>query len=382
MELSEIKTIVTSKCDKCGFCRAFCPLFRYRKMEGVSPRGKVLLCYYLLDNLMKPDERFVNNLSYCATCGKCEILCPSKTDTVDAFEHVRAVLTEQGVGPLPQWKKWGDHISKEYNPYLEKSVDRTSWLPGKVKRDVTSKNAEYVYFVGCTSSYRVNNIAMATIDILRKSGLDFTILNDEWCCGSPLLRTGQWKVMKELAQHNVDRINKVEADKMITTCAGCYRTWKVDYLETYKDLVDVDIDFDIIHTTELLADLMNKGELKPTKEFRKTVTYHDPCHLGRHAGVYEAPREVLRRIPGLELIEMPANRIEAWCCAAGGGFKSGFRKEAVEIAWMRVQEAIETGAEGLVSACPFCWKNFRDAIKAHKPKIELYDVAEIVNYTS
>ena len=350
-------------------------------MEGVSPRGKVLLCYYLLDNLMEPDERFAYNLSFCATCGKCEALCPSKTDVVDAIEYVRAVLVEQSAGPLPQWKKWGDHTSKEYNPYMEKSVDRTNWLPSKIKRDITSKKAEYVYFVGCTSSYRITNLALATIDIFRKLGLDFAILDDERCCGSPLLRTGQWKIVKDLAQHNVDRINKVEAEKMITTCAGCYRTWKVDYLETYKDLVDVDIDFDIIHTTELLADLMKKDELRPTKEFRKIVTYHDPCHLGRHAGVYEAPREVLRRIPGLELIEMPANRIEAWCCSAGGGFKSGFRKEAIEIAWMRVQEAIETGAEALVSACPFCWGNFRDAIEAHKPEIELYDVAEIVNYT-
>jgi len=381
MELSEIKTIVTSKCDKCGFCRSFCPLFRYRKMEGVSPRGKVLLCYYLLDNLIKPDERFVNNLSFCTTCGKCEILCPSKTDTVDAFEHVRAVLTEGGVGPLPRWKEWGVHINREYNPYLEKSADRTNWLPSKIKRDVTSKKAEYAYFVGCTSSYRLSNIAMSTVDILRKLGLDFTILNDERCCGSPILRTGQWKFAKELAQYNVDEINKVEADKIVTTCAGCYRTWKVDYKDVYKELVDVDIDFDIIHTTELLADLMKKGELEPVKEFKKRVTYHDPCHLGRHAGVYETPREVLKRIPGLELIEMPANRVEAWCCGAGGGFKSGFPKEALEIAQMRVQEAIETGAEGLVSACPFCWINFHDAIEAYKPKIELYDVAEIVNYT-
>jgi len=340
-----------------------------------------LLCYYFLDNLLKPDERFVNNLSFCTTCGKCEVLCPSKTDTVDAFEHVRFLLTEEGVGPLLRWRQWGEHVRKEYNPYMEKSVDRTTWLTSNIKRDIASKKAEYVYFVGCTSAYRVNNIAMATIDILRKLGLDFTILNGEWCCGSPMLRTGQWKFLKEMVQHNVDEIHKVEADKMITTCAGCYRTWKVDYGKTYKDLIGLDFDFDIVHTTQLLADLMRKGELRPVREFKKRVTYHDPCHLGRHAGVYEAPREVLRQIPGLELIEMPANRVEAWCCGAGGGFKSGFRDEALEIARMRIQEATETGADCLVSACPFCWTNFHDAMKVYKPKIELYDVAEIVNYT-
>jgi heterodisulfide reductase subunit D len=331
-----------------------------------------------LDTGDRVQTAFQEGIYDCSTCGKCSQVCPKDIAIPETtIEKLRMFSVREDLGPLPAQKKWGNHIKIEHNPYFERHVNRTKWL--KALSCKMPKKAEYVYFVGCTSSYRQKNIALATHRVLKKLGIDFTILKDEWCCGSPMLRTGQWNTMRELAQNNVENINKVEAKKVITTCAGCYRTWKVDYEKTYKNLVDIEFDFKIEHTTELLANLIKRDELKFEREFNKKVTYHDPCHLGRHVGTYDAPRKVLEAIPRLELVEMPRNREMAQCCGSGGGFKSGSNEEAIEIAWRRVQEAVETKAMVLTSSCPFCWKGFNDAIEKHRPNIELFDIVEIVN---
>lgn len=369
-----------AQCRKCRFCVIECPLYEVSG-SWMSPINKVQSAYYLYKYDLKPDNDFLNVLYYCSTCANCEALCKrvsAGVRVVELVEAVRAYLVNAGVGPLIEQRIWGNNIIEEHNPYMEKHANRTDWLPSKIKIKLPKK-AEYCYFVGCTSSYRQKNIARATVEILMKAGLDFTILEDEWCCGSPLLRTGQWDHFKEIAHHNVEVINRTGADKVITSCAGCFRVWKIDCATTYNNLIDIDIDFKTIHTTELLEELIEKGELNFASKYSRRVTYHDPCHLGRHAGVYKAPRKVMEAIPGLELVEMPRIKEEARCCGSGGGFKSGFRKAALEVAWSRVQEAIETGAEVLSSSCPFCWRGFYDAIKAHKAKIKLLDVVEIAN---
>jgi heterodisulfide reductase subunit D len=172
----------------------------------------------------------------------------------------------------------------------------------------------------------------------------------------------------------------VEADKIITSCAGCYRVWKVDVGEAYNFLIpDLNIDFETVHTIELLDDLIKKGELTIENEFNKKVTYHDPCHLGRHVGEYDAPRSVLNAIPGVEFVEMPQTREHSMCCGSGGGYKSAARVDSLQIGWLRVQQGLGTGAETLTSTCPFCWRNLHDAIVANNAKMEMLDIVEIVN---
>jgi len=342
------------------------------------------IAWAVLQGKLDLTNELAKRIYACTTCGYCSARCSMNiTSIIEAFraDVVNVDKKKQAeIAPLPAQKKWGDHVKKEHNPYLEKHADRTKWLASEIKREMPKK-AEYVYFVGCTSSYRQKKIARDTVEVFRKLKLDFTILEDEWCCSSPMFRTGQWEPVRKIVQHNVDITNKAEADAIITTCAGCYKTWKIDYTDTYKDLVGVEFDFKVVHTTQLLANLIKKGESELEKEFKKKVTYHDPCHLGRHAEVYDPPREVLRAIPGLELVEMPRNREWATCCGAGGGFKSGFRKESIKMARTRIEEAAETGAEALTSSCPFCWGNFREAIQANESKMELYDIVEIVNKT-
>lgn len=355
-----------------------CPSFHKFGFYSYTSGGRNIIARRLLEGKIKMDESLLKILYACTSCAACSENCTLDYSdyTCKVIEALRADAVAAGVGPLPSQRAWSERGLVEHNPYLESHAKRTEWIPSTVKQKLPKK-AEYVYFVGCTSAYREINIAKTTLEILMELDLDFTVMEDEWCCGSPYLRTGQWNPVKELAQHNVDTINKASASKLITTCAGCYRTWKEDYTGTYKDLVDVEFDFKVVHTVELLAELIKSGEIEFEGEIEKTVTYHDPCHLGRHLGIYDPPREVLKAIRNMKFVEMPRNREATWCCGAGGGFKSGFRNEAVEISRARIDEAKEIKAEVLTSTCPFCYRNFHDAIKTSNMNIELYDIVEI-----
>jgi heterodisulfide reductase subunit D len=292
---------------------------------------------------------------------------------VEIIEALRADCVKQGLGPLPNQKAFGDSTKKEHNPYKEKHKDRLNWAEGiEVKQ---KEKAEVLYFVGCTSSYRQQELARNTVKILNKLDIDYTVSEDEWCCGSPLMRTGQLDVVDELIKNNLELIKKVGAKKVITSCAGCYRTLKVDYPK-YTEMIE---GVDILHITQFLRDYVKSGALKLKNDKKLLLTYHDPCHLGRHAGVYDVPREIIQSLPGIELVEMPRNRENSWCCGAGGGVKAGFRDWAVEIANQRVEEAEGTGAEILLSTCPFCATNLKDAIQATGSKLKFMDLVDLLD---
>jgi heterodisulfide reductase subunit D len=223
------------------------------------------------------------------------------------------------------------------------------------------------------ATYRAKEIARSTIELLKKAGVDFKLLGkDEWCCGSVLLRTGNTKIVKEMAEHNIEAFKKSDTAQVITSCAGCYRTLKKDYEEIFGKQ-----DFEVVHIVDFLEKLIEEGKLKFPKVNMK-VTYHDPCHLGRHMGVYESPRKILKSIPGLELVEMARNRQNARCCGAGGGVRSAFRDLSNKMADARLKEAEETGADVLTSACPFCTFAFRDAAKRNGSKMRVLDLPELL----
>jgi len=371
-----------------GSFQPTCPSGEKYKFEAYFGGGKSWLARAVLEGRVDiKDLALVDILFACPTCGSCQQQCTLEEPEVgyhhrimSLIEALRADAVNAGSGLPGKQKAFGVHIGKEHNPYMETHKDRLNWLAPNVK---LLENAETVYFVGCTSSYREKELAKATVDVFQKVGLDFTIMKDEWCCSSPLLRTGQWETSwvsaKNVAQHNVNEAAKVGAKQIVTTCAGCYRAWKKDYLEEYRDVLDSTHNFEIIHTTQLLERLLKDGTLKPKKEIKMRVTYHDPCHLGRHMDVYDAPRTLLQAIPGIELVEMPRNRENAWCCGSGGGVKSGYPEWALEIAGERIKEAEALGVEAIVSACPFCERNLTDAINKYGSKLKVCDVVELVN---
>ena len=374
-------------CVKCGQCRSIyqepgrgrtCPSGDLRRFEAYYLGGKNLLLWGLLRGKISWSKYLAEILYHCTLCGNCAQQCQVVEIHYYALEWLEAARREAvrlGFGPMPEHKRFGEHTAKEHNPYLEPHEKRWDWLP--FNKESLPEKAEVVYFVGCTSSYRQKEIAIATVNILKKLGVNFTILwregFDEWCCGSPLERTGQVEIVKELAEHNIAAIERTGANTVITSCAGCYRMLKEDYRERYG----LKSEFDVLHMLHLILDYVKKGKLK-LKELKAKVTYHDPCHLGRHMGVYEEPRELLRMIPGLELIEMERTKENAWCCGAGGGVMAAFKELASYAAHERVLEAERTGADILVSSCPFCWRNLNDDIKRHEHKISMKDITELI----
>jgi heterodisulfide reductase subunit D len=230
-----------------------------------------------------------------------------------------------------------------------------------------------LYFPGCMATYRAKDIAESTIELLKRADVEFMLLGeDEWCCGSVAFRTGDVDVGKEMAEHNVDVFKESGADVVVTSCSGCYRTLKQDYEEMAGSQ-----DFEVKHFLELLKELIDEGKLKFPKTNMK-VTYHDPCHLGRHSGIYEVPRDILKSVPGLELVEMARNRQNARCCGAGGGVRAGFHELSDKMADSRLSEAEETGADVLTSACPFCTFALREAAERKGSKIRVLDMPELL----
>jgi len=398
-ELTELAKLFDkiSMCTHCGNCKYF---YEYGALENLAApgcpqgdkflfdaymgsRGKIALAKGLLSGRIDFTDTVSHVLFTCTTCAACRSMC--ETDVRDyiirIFEALRYEAWRAGVEIPAGIKRWRAHIAVERNPYMEKHAERTAWIPREIKEKLPKK-ARYLYFVGCTSSYRQKNIALATLKLLVNLGIDVTVSEDEWCCGSPLLRTGQWDLAKEFAEHNAQLMEEHGAEAIITTCAGCYRTLSKDYQEGppdgYKDILGVGFSGKVIHTIQLLEELIKKGEIEFVGSFDKVVTYHDPCHLGRHAGVYDSPRSVLNAIPGLKLIEMKRARQYSFCCGAGGGVRGAFPEYSLETAAKRVREAEATGAEVLTSVCPFCWRNLSDAIQMIGSKMKMMDITEIL----
>jgi heterodisulfide reductase subunit D len=380
----------------CGHCMG-CNVFNWwtlNKWIECCPSGKKFgfLSYYavgrvelgraLLEEEIEPEDvEALKKIVYaCVLCGACTIQCKEfkEMDNVGVIEALRAKMVELGYGVMPEHEKFAQSIEKEHNPYGEPHAKRFSWLPKETKID---EKAETAYFVGCTSAYREQELAKATVKLLNKAKIPFQILgSEEFCCGSPLLRTGQREPAIEIAKHNVETIRKKGIKKVIFSCAGCYRTFKEDYPKIVGDL-----GFEVQHITQYLAQLLKEGKLKLSKKLDKVITYHDPCHLGRHinitkkkVGVFDDPRDLLKAIPGVNFKEMIRIRENAWCCGAGGGVKSAFKDLALDTAIDRIDEAVATGANILVSACPFCRRNLMDAIKAKSKNIVYKDIIELL----
>lgn len=258
---------------------------------------------------------------------------------------------------------------KMFNPYGESNSNNEDLKKGYN----LPNNAEWVYFIGCTSNYRQKNLRDATIRFLKKAKINFTLI-DEHCCCSPIIRTGQIRPVEDFVKHNLTQIKSVGASKVITSCAGCYRTIKKDWIK-----YDSNLNVEVFHTIELIKKFLDENRLKFKSNYEKILTYHDPCHLGRHVGMYEVPREVITQIPGINFVEMKRNKENAWCCGAGGGVKIGYPDWALDVSGERLEEATKTGASIVSSICPFCRTNLSDANQKFGMNFEILDLMEIID---
>ncbi len=365
-------------CNNCGSCRQQCTILRTDILEGFSPRSRMTIAGNLYLNKIGITEKTKDVIFSCTLCGICDNSCPSGVDVTETIKATRKYLIDKGAGP-EGISKLIDSIIAEKNIFSLDNEDRIEWsseIEELVKPHV-KKQAELAIFVGCQESFKgsLYNIPDSLVRIFNKAGIDFTLLgDDEWCCGRPyfLLGLKEGKVT-ELIKYNIEKMKALGVKKIVTTCPGCYESWKVDYKKFDKEM-----DIEIVHSSEILAQLVKEGKIKPIKEIRKKVVFQDPCELGRQGGIYDAPRDILKSMPGIELIELEREKADAYCCGGGGLCKAAYPEKAIKIASDVVDKYIEAGCELIVTSCPACFDNLFTAIDENKKDIKLLDIHEML----
>jgi len=287
-------------------------------------------------------------------------------------------MVRRGYYPEP-FNNLLETVTTKYNISGDDPEERLIWSENleKVPQGVKGKDtAEFVYFVGCTPSFypQAYGIPQATVAVMEKAGLDYTVLGkEEHCCGYPLIIAGMADAVKELVEHNVEAVRAKGARTLVAGCPSCYHTW----LHEYPRIIGEPLGFEVRHMTELLEELLVQGRIK-LGEFPRSITYHDPCDLGRNSGIYDAPRNVIRSIPGVSLVEMEENRQYALCCG-GGGDVAMWNREVVEaVARRRLLQALDTEAQVLVSACQQCKRTLMTAARQEKVRMQVLDIVELV----
>ena len=360
-------------CIQCGFCRAGCPVFAQTHMESYNAKGFVTLAFGLYDGSLKPSKELAEKFYHCTTCMNCKAKCPAGVKTPYIVQAARARLAEAGFMP-EGFQAMVKDMTEMGNPYGDEPAKKAELLPDNLK--AAAPDSEALLFMGCSPALKDIRIVPATLKLLEKAGVSVTTMGaDESCCGFPAYLAGAPET-KRLFERNTDKITKLNPKVIITPCAGCARTYK----ELYPKLAGLKVP--AMHIVEYLAQLIKEGRLKITGEFKHAVAYHDPCDIGRHLGIYEPPREILKALPGLKLVEFAENRNFAKCCGGGGGFKAYDTPMSLAIAEKRVLAAIAAGADTIVSACPTCKSNLSQAAaklaKEGKPRVQVMDITELL----
>jgi Fe-S oxidoreductase len=359
-------------CIQCGKCTGGCPM---ATKTSLNPRN---LIYRLLVAGNGFDIEGREELWDCTTCNTCASRCPKLVNPMEIVISLRSAFVEKG-RVHPNVKTALESTFRHGNPLTMPREDRGLWADGLSIKPF-EEGMDYLYYVGCTPSYdpRVQKVAQSLVRLLQQTGLSFGILgNEESCCGSEVRRLGEAGLFEMVVEETTEAYKSLGVGKMFTTSPHCFNVFKNDYVTI---LGEAEPMMQVQHYTQVLAGLLERGELKLTGTLEKTITYHDPCYLGKHNGVFDEPRTVLTSIPGVKLVEMDRSREKSLCCEGGGGrmWLEG-TNPGTRLAQQRVQEALETGAEILATACPFCLLTLDEAVKHlnAQDKIQVMDIAEL-----
>jgi heterodisulfide reductase subunit D len=337
--------------------------------EHDCARGKLTIAQGLLEGQLSYSPELIDLIFADPDCGLCTWVCNNlpQLDPPAVWRAMRRDIVSAGLGPPEPLQEKDDRVRERHNTFGAKA-DRAEWARGL---DL-AQEGELLYFAGCYAAYTQTEIATATVAILKESGVTLAHLGEqEWCCGVTQFHDGSTAIAEEMARHNVTAIESSGAKSVLTSCAECYKVLKIDY----PDLVG-ELPFEVLHVSEFLAEMVREGSLSLDEGLpEKRVTFHDPCHLGRHGNVYEQPRSVIEAIPGVELVEMQRHRNYAWCCGYGADMVSCMRPElASQIAGDRMEEARKAGAEAVITACPRCVRGLSRANGA----LTVYDLTVVV----
>jgi Fe-S oxidoreductase len=356
------------RCFQCGLCDVVCP---WNQVRTFSMRKIVREATFGLTEIESED------IWRCTTCGRCPQQCPRDVRQIESGVALRRIATQYGVFPKPvsPIRTASGSLIGEGNPLGEERARRSDWAEGLSVKMYT-EGTDLLYFPGCYLSYdpRLQKVAKATANILSLAGVDFGILGpEENCCGESIRKTGDEELFRRLARENIKTFIDHGVKKILVSSPHCYHTFKNEYPEFM-------VNFEVVHITQYLFELIREQRIELTKEYEKIVTWHDPCYLGRHNGIYDEPREVLKKVPGLGLNEMADSRAESLCCGGGGGRIWMETPKGERFSDLRLEQALGVGAEVLVTTCPYCITNFEDSrltLDATE-KIEIKDITEII----
>jgi Fe-S oxidoreductase len=335
------------RCTKCGFCQATCPYYLTTREEWSVARGRLRMARAVIQGTLPLSGSTVRGIYHCFSCRACNVTCPSGVPVDDILIEARADLARQGLLPEPL-ARMGQTVTATGNLTGEEAQARRSWMQNLESDPPQADRHDTIYFVGCVSSLypQTFGLPQGMARLLKRAGVDYGVLGgDEVCCGYPLYLSGLMDEARAMAQANLRAVREAGARRVVTTCPSCCRTWRT----FYPELLGEEHDLEIVHATQWLAEA--DLSLRPLE---KTLTFHDPCDLGRGLGIYEAPRDFLKRIPGARVVEMRNNRAEALCCGGGGNMESLDLENSKAVAQMRMEQAVEAGADYVVTACPQC----------------------------
>ncbi len=374
-------------CTGCAVCGEVCPavnaagdghlsgLYRldWRRRAGKTGAGWLRRLY----GRRHPDRQewkdFAETVYRCTLCGNCTEVCPAGIGLKDLWLSLRQELVELGAHPA-KVDLIREHLAHNRNVFGEDQEERTEWVEDldEPPDDLFVKEqAEVVYFTGCVASFfpLAQQIPMALAEVLEAAEVDFTLLGEEeWCCGFPLLGSGNLPAAHELMEHNLVAVRAKGAREVVFACPSCYMMWREHYPESGLKLS---------HATQFLGRLLGQDRL-PLREQKLTVTYHDPCDLGRAARIFEAPRRVIRALPGVELKELADNRENCLCCGGGGNLEMIDQELNAEIARRKVEQVLTTGAQAVVSGCQQCLRTMATHARRNKLPLKVMDVAQLV----
>ncbi len=385
-----------------------CPAGIEYGWEAFWNAGKVWIARSILNGDLALTQQVRDVIMPCNTCGMCSAQCENKIPTVDIIEALRAACYEAGVPLIDKHQLVKKLAEANDNPYGGKKEDRMKWAKDAgLGKFINNKSAKIGFFVGCTASYRQTEIAIGAAHIFEKLGINFTLIEGEVCCGSPFFRVGAIDTAQKFVNKNMELYKDLKF--VLFCCSGCYRTFTIDYPKWLKE---GKLPFKTMHAIEFIANQVRDGRIKfkPNADLKgKVVTYHDPCHLGRHFGVefeqeliaqsknlmmdirkldkklddwFDKPRLILRQLEkdvGIVFKEMYRIKLNSFCCGAGGGVRSGFADFSLHTSSLRLDEANAIGAQIVTTECPFCWRNLTDANDLYKHGVKVYGLLEMID---
>ena len=374
-------------CTNCQACADICPavsaardvelsaLFRMKGLkEIVKSRTGLFRKIFKKEGPSEEDWKHFSNTAFrCTLCGNCQEVCPVGIHLKGLWLSLRQDLVHSGAYPK-KINMIKENLEESCNVFGEDNEERAEWVEDmrdEPEDGYIREKAEVVYFTGCTAAYFpiAQKIPIALAEVMDASNVDFTLLGEEeWCCGFPMLGAGLMDMFREFREHNINAVREKGAKKIVFACPSCYQMWR----EYYRPE-----GIEIQHASQFLIDLVKAGKV-PLKEVNMTVTYHDPCDLGRGAHVYEEPREVIRAIPGINFVELPHNREECRCCGGGGNLEMVDAKLSAEIARAKIDEILSTGAQAVITSCQQCVRTMITYAKRNKISLEVLDITQLI----